>query len=67
MEGNSQNVSFGNLNQALSEDDVQIRLFGKPEVKGQRRMGVTLARGDTIEQAKEKAIKASSSVSISLG
>ena len=67
VEGNSQNVSFGNLNQALSEDDVQIRLFGKPEVKGQRRMGVTLARGDTIEQAKEKAIKASSSVSISLG
>ena len=67
VEGNSQNVSFGNLNQALSEDDVQIRLFGKPEVKGQRRMGVTLARGDTIEQAKEKAIKASSSVSISIG
>ena len=67
VEGNSKDVTFGNLNHALSEEDVQVRLFGKPEVKGQRRMGVALARGDSIEQAKEKAIKASSSVSISLG
>lgn len=67
VEGNSQEISFGNLNHALAQKDVQIRLFGKPEVKGQRRMGVALARGDTTEQAKEKAIKASSSVSISLG
>ena len=67
VEGNSKNVTFGNLNKALSEEDVQVRLFGKPEVKGQRRMGVALARGDSIEQAKEKAVKASSSVSISLG
>jgi len=67
VEGNSKDVTFGNLNHALSEEDVQVRLFGKPEVKGQRRMGVALARGDSIEQAKEKAIKASSSVSISFG
>jgi len=67
VEGDSKDVTFGNLNQALSEEDVQVRLFGKPEVKGQRRMGVALARGDSIEQAKEKAIKASSSVSISFG
>ena len=67
VEGDSKDVTFGNLNQALSEEAVQVRLFGKPEVKGQRRMGVALARGDSIEQAKEKAIKASSSVSISLG
>ncbi|MGB0356454.1 MAG: formate-dependent phosphoribosylglycinamide formyltransferase [Opitutales bacterium] len=67
VEGDSKDVTFGNLNHALSEEDVQVRLFGKPEVKGQRRMGVALARGDSIGQAKEKAIKASSSVSISLG
>ena len=67
VEGNSKDVTFGNLNHALSEEDVQVRLFGKPEVKGQRRMGVALARGDSIEQAKEKAIKASSSVSIPRG
>ena len=67
VEGNSKDITFGNLNEALCEEDVQVRLFGKPEVKGQRRMGVALARGDSIEQAKEKAIKASSSVSITLG
>ena len=67
VEGHSKDVTFGNLNQALSDDDVQVRFFGKPEVKGQRRMGVALARGSSIEQAKEKAIKASSSVSITLG
>jgi len=67
VEGNSKDVTFGNLNKALSEEDVQVRLFGKPEVKGQRRMGVALSRGISIEQAKEKAVKASSSVSISLG
>lgn len=66
VEGNSKDVTFGNLNQALADDDVQLRLFGKPEVKGQRRMGVALARGDSIVQAKEKAIHASSSVSITL-
>ena len=67
VEGDSKDVTFGNLNEALFEEDVQVRLFGKPEVKGQRRMGVALARGDSIGQAKEKAIKASSSVSISFG
>ena len=67
VEGNSKDVTFGNLNEALSEEDVQVRLFGKPEVKGQRRMGVALSRGSSIGQAKEKAVKASSSVSISLG
>jgi phosphoribosylglycinamide formyltransferase 2 len=67
VEGHSKDVTFGNLNQALADDDVQVRFFGKPEVKGQRRMGVALARGSSIEQAKEKAIKASSSVSITLG
>ena len=67
VEGNSKDITFGNLNEALCEEDVQVRLFGKPEVKGQRRMGVTLARGDSIGQAKEKATKASSFVSITLG
>ena len=67
VEGNSKDITFGNLNEALCEEDVQVRLFGKPEVKRQRRMGVALARGNSIEQAKEKAIKASSSVSITLG
>ena len=55
VEGESQKVRFGNLQQALKQSDTQLRLFGKPEVSGARRMGVGLALGDTIEQALEKA------------
>lgn len=66
VEGNSDKVSFGNLSEALSAPDTQLRLFGKPKVVGKRRMGVTLALGADIEEAREKARKASSSVSIEL-
>ena len=66
VEGESEDVSFGNLDQALAQADTQLRLFGKPQVSGQRRMGVALARGDSIEQAREKANASSSSVSIEL-
>ena len=65
VEGESE-VSFGNLDQALAEEDTQLRLFGKPQVSGQRRMGVGLARGDSIEQARDKANAVSSAVSVDL-
>ena len=64
--GESQDVRFGNLDKALSIANTQLRLFGKPEVSGTRRMGVALATGDTIEQAKALAIECSSTVSITL-
>lgn len=66
VEGESEEVSFGNLDQALAEEDTQLRLFGKPQVSGQRRMGVGLARGDSIEQARDKANAVSSAVSVDL-
>ena len=66
VEGESKQVSFGNLDQALAKVDTQMRLFGKPEVKGQRRMGVGLARGCNIQEAREKAREVSSSVKIDL-
>ena len=66
VEGESSNVSFGNLDQALMEPDTQLRLFGKPQVHGQRRMGVALARADSIEDAREKANEVVSKVNISL-
>ena len=55
VEGNSDCVRFSNLDNALVQPDTALRLFGKPEVRGQRRMGVGLARAETIEQAREKA------------
>jgi phosphoribosylglycinamide formyltransferase 2 len=66
VEGESDKVRFGNLQQVLAEPNTQIRLFGKPEVSGQRRMGVVLARDETVQAAKEKAIRGSTSVNVEL-
>jgi phosphoribosylglycinamide formyltransferase 2 len=66
VEGSSQQVVFGNLEAVLSEPDTQLRLFGKPEVNGERRMGVVLARAETVDEALEKAKRGSGSVEITL-
>jgi phosphoribosylglycinamide formyltransferase 2 len=55
IDGDSANVSFTGLERALIEPDTALRLFGKPEVQGQRRMGVSLARADSIDAARAKA------------
>jgi phosphoribosylglycinamide formyltransferase 2 len=66
VEGESSNVSFGNLDQALTEPDTQFRLFGKPQVNGQRRMGVALGRADSIEEARKKANQVVAGITVSL-
>ncbi|MEJ6656272.1 MAG: ATP-grasp domain-containing protein, partial [Pseudomonas sp.] len=64
--GSSNKVSFGNLQQALSEPDTQLRLFGKPGVDGSRRMGVALARNEDIESARARAQRAAEAVKVEL-
>ena len=66
VEGESSEVQFGNLDKALTEPDTAIRLFGKPNVSGQRRMAVTLARGSSIDEAKAKAHRAAHALEIRL-
>jgi len=66
VKGKSQNVIFSGLEEALKEPDTQIRLFGKPEVNGERRMGVALAKGHTIEEARSKANRAAAAIAYSL-
>ena len=66
VEGHSQQVQFGNLGAALAAPDTEIRLFGKPEVQGERRMGVVLARGATRQEARKKAKAGAEAVSIAL-
>jgi len=66
VEGSSQQVQFGHLEQALREPDTQLKLFGKPEVSGKRRMGVALARGDNLDEALAKARSTSAAVEITL-
>ena len=58
VEGDTDKIEFDNLEQVLAEPGVQLRIFGKPEVKGHRRMGVILATADTVEEAREKASRA---------
>jgi len=55
VKGNSNNISYSGLAEALTQPDTQLRLFGKPEVNGERRMGVCLAIGESIEEARKKA------------
>lgn len=66
VEGESQQVSFSGLRQALSEPDTNLRLFGKPEVSGQRRMGVALARDISVKAARAKATRAAQAVKVEL-
>ncbi len=65
--GNSNNITYSGLGDALAEPDTQLRLFGKPEVRGERRMGVCLARAGSISEAREKANAAVARISVSLG
>jgi phosphoribosylglycinamide formyltransferase 2 len=66
VEGESEQVSFGNLKEALAQPDTQLRLFGKPQVKGKRRMGVAIARGGSIDEARQKAKTAALAVEVKL-
>ena len=55
VEGESDRVSFERIDDALAEADTDLRLFGKPTVQGKRRMGVALARADSVTAAVKKA------------
>lgn len=66
VKGDSDQVGFAGLEQALNEPDVALRLFGKPEVRGHRRMGVTLARADSVNEARAKAVRAMQSIQVEL-
>ncbi|WP_295432886.1 formate-dependent phosphoribosylglycinamide formyltransferase [uncultured Thiodictyon sp.] len=66
VEGESDQPRFGNLAAALAEPGTDLRLFGKPQVHGRRRMGVALARGADIEEAKAKALRVAAQVQVSL-
>lgn len=58
VEGDTDKIEMDNLEEVLSEPGVQIRIFGKSEIKGHRRMGVILATASTVEEARNKAERA---------
>ncbi|KGQ71567.1 phosphoribosylglycinamide formyltransferase [Chelonobacter oris] len=66
VEGKSTQVRFCNLQQVLAEPNTDLRLFGKGEVNGHRRLGVILARDHSVEAAREKAQRAYSALRVEL-
>lgn len=66
VEGDTDKIEMDNLEEVLAEPGVQIRIFGKPEIKGHRRMGVILATADTLEEARAKADRAYSRLRVNV-
>lgn len=66
VQGNSADIQYHGLAEALAEPDTELRIFGKPEVQGERRMGVALALADTTDAAKAKALAVISKISTTL-
>lgn len=64
VEGDTDKIIMGNLENVLSESGTQMRIFGKPEINGHRRMGVILASATSVDEAKEKASRAYSKLEI---
>ncbi|MBU2224019.1 MAG: formate-dependent phosphoribosylglycinamide formyltransferase [Gammaproteobacteria bacterium] len=64
--GQSQQMVYHNLEQALAEPDTEIRIFGKPEIQSERRLGVGLAQADTIQAAIEKALRVVAAIKVEL-
>lgn len=64
VEGDTDRIVFENVDKALAEPGVQMRIFGKPEIKGHRRMGVILATADTVDEARAKTARAYEALNI---
>lgn len=64
--GQSNNMVYHGLSQALAEPDTELRLFGKPEVQGERRLGVALAQADSVPNAIAKALRVIAAIQVEL-
>jgi phosphoribosylglycinamide formyltransferase 2 len=65
-QGDSEGISFSSLDTALQRPDTEVRLFGKPEIHGRRRLGVALAQHDQLDQARENACAVAEAIAIQL-
>ena len=63
-ERQSESVAFSGLEEALADTDVQVLLFGKPDARPYRRMGVALARGADLDDARQKADQAAGKIQV---
>ncbi|MGF1711311.1 formate-dependent phosphoribosylglycinamide formyltransferase [Vibrio kagoshimensis] len=63
-QGSSENIRYEGLNEALAFPQTQVRLFGKPDINGRRRLGVALTRRKTVETAIEDAVESASKIKV---
>jgi len=66
-EGHSRNISYTGLEAALADPQVNIRLFSKPEIDGERRLGVVLATGSDTGDARQRAKAAMEKITVVYG
>ncbi|WP_339344134.1 formate-dependent phosphoribosylglycinamide formyltransferase [uncultured Alcanivorax sp.] len=66
VQGQSAAMRYRGLDTALADTDTEVRLFGKPDINGSRRLGVALAKADSIEAARDKANTASAALNVDL-
>jgi phosphoribosylglycinamide formyltransferase 2 len=66
VKGESQTMRYGNLAEALAQPDTDLKLFGKPEVRGARRLGVGLALGASVDEARSNARAAVTAIDVTL-
>ena len=66
IEGQSNDIRFEKLSDVVSDPDTNIRLFGKPEINGHRRLGVIVSVGEDIYQARDKARTAVATIEVTL-
>lgn len=66
VEGDTDCIEMENLEKVLEEPGVQMRIFGKPEIHGHRRMGVILATANTVEEARDKAERAYNKLTVTV-
>ena len=66
VQGQSAAMRYRGLDTALADTDTEVRLFGKPDINGSRRLGVALAKADSIEAARNKANTASAALNVDL-
>ncbi len=63
-QGTSEDIRFEGMELALAQPQTQLRLFGKPDIDGRRRLGVAITRRDTIEQAIEDAVSSANKIKV---
>jgi len=65
-EGESEDIEYSNLDEAMNEKDIKVRLFGKQDINGKRRMGVVTALDEDVDKALEKAKKVRNKIKVEL-